>query len=423
MSKKCWVPYNEVNILVNQGTLNYCCKVSNEWMSLDNDITSGAEIVSNKKLTNFRQSLHTKGMPLDCMTCKIAESQNNLSWRQQEGVVPSQFDNDTDLMSDSAYFNQINIYFDNHCDSACLYCNADYSSKWEAEKIRDGETWLELRSDKRKTNYQSRIQKIHEFLIKAGEEIPKKIPGQHMYEIGVNLTFLGGEPLLSPELRDGKLETFIDDFYTHAPKDYNVTVTIHTNANSNKYVLDRFFESIENLKNKYPRLNIKIVMSIESIGKPLDYIRYGSTWKQVEENVHRYMSNKSIFIVAVNPTFNILSLPSSPDYFKWLISIAEQYSDRELFVSSNVVFGPEHLNPYHASEYFKPQVLESLEIIKNNKDKFELGSYNNLINRFEDLYKNIQKRSFPGFIEMVEYVKKHRNMDISDYIPDWEQNV
>jgi hypothetical protein len=94
-----------------------------------------------------------------------------------------------------------------------------------------------------------------------------------------------------------------------------------------------------------------------------------------------------------------------------------------LFVSSNVVFAPSYLNPYHASEYFKPQVLESLEIIKNNKDKFELGSYNNLINRFEDLYKNMQKRSFPEFIEMVEYVKKHRNMDISDYIPDWEQNV
>ena len=26
-------------------------------------------------------------------------------------------------------------------------------------------------------------------------------------------------------------------------------MTIHTNANSNKYVLDRFFQSIENLKN------------------------------------------------------------------------------------------------------------------------------------------------------------------------------
>lgn len=422
MSKKCWVPYNEVNILVNQGSLNYCCKVSNEWMSLD-DISHGSEIVSNKKLTNFRQGLHTKGLPLECMTCKIAESQSNISWRQQEGVVPPQFDNDEDLMSDSAYFNQINIYFDNHCDSACLYCNADYSSKWEAEQIRNGETWLELRSDKRKTNYQSRIQKIHEFLIKAGEEIPKKIPGQHMYEIGVNLTFLGGEPLLSPELRDGKLETFIDDFYTHAPKDYNVTVTIHTNANSNKYVLDRFFESVENLKNRYPRLNVKVVMSIESIGKPLDYIRYGSTWQQVEENVHRYMANKSIFQVAFNPTFNILSLPSSPEYFKWLVNIKEQYNDRELFVSSNVVFSPMHFNPYHASEYFKPRVLESLEIIKNNKDKFDIISYDNLVNRFEDLHKNMQKRSLPGFIEMIEYVKKHRNMDIADYIPDWEQNV
>jgi organic radical activating enzyme len=423
MSKKCWVPYNEVNILVGQGTLNYCCKVSNEWMSLDHDISHGSEIVSNNKLTAFRQGLYIKGMPMACMACRVSELEGSLSWRQQEGIVPPQFDNQTDLMSNSAYFNQINIYFDNHCDSACLYCNEDYSSKWEAEKIRNGETWLEDRSNTRKTNYQSRIQKIHEFLIKAGEEIPKKIPGQLLYEIGVNLTFLGGEPLLSPELRDGKLETFIDDFYTHAPKDYNVTVTIHTNANSNKYVLDRFFQSIENLKNKYPRLNIKIVMSIESIGKALDYIRYGSTWHQVEENVHRYMSNKSIFIVSFNPTFNILSLPNSPEYFKWLVGIKEQYNDRELFVSSNVVFSPMYLNPYNASEYFKPQVLESLEIIKNNKDKFELGSYNNLVNRFEDLHKNMQKRLLPEFVEMIEYVKKNRNMDIADYIPDWEKNV
>jgi hypothetical protein len=423
MSKKCWVPYNEVNLFVGQGTLNYCCKITEDWMSLDHDIASGAEIVSNKKLTSFRQGLHQDGMPAECKTCTIAESQNNISWRQQEGVVPKQFDNDTDLMSDSAYFNQINIYFDNQCDSACLYCNEDYSSKWEAEKIRAGELWLEDRSNKRKINYQSRIQKIHEFLIKAGEEIPKKIAGQQLYEIGVNLTFLGGEPLLSPELRDGKLETFIDDFYTHAPKDYNVVVTIHTNANSSKYVLDRFFDSVESLKAKYPRLIIKIVMSIESIGKPLDYIRYGSTWQQVEENVHRYMSNKSIFIVAFNPTFNTLSLPTSPEYFKWLIRLNEQYNERTLFVSSNIAFSPERFNPYNTSEYFKSQVLESLEIIKNNKDKFESGSYNNLINRFEDLSKNMKKRPLPGFTEMIDYVKKHRNMDIADYIQDWERHV
>ena len=115
MSKKCWVPYNEVNLFVGQGTLNYCCKTTEDWMSLDHDIASGAEIVSNKKLTSFRQGLHQTGMPAECKTCTIAESQNNISWRQQEGVVPEQFDNDTDLMSDSAYFNQItHLAFSQH---------------------------------------------------------------------------------------------------------------------------------------------------------------------------------------------------------------------------------------------------------------------------------------------------------------------
>ena len=63
----------------------------------------------------------------------------------------------------------------------------------------------------------------------------------------LNITILGGEPLLSPQIKDGEFVKYLQAFLSNASKQFNLMLTLHTNANSPKKLLDRFREDSDNI--------------------------------------------------------------------------------------------------------------------------------------------------------------------------------
>ena len=186
----------------------------------------------------------------------------------------------------------------NLCNNACRSCNAHTSSMWyKTDYALDdqGKTFKEyLKSfDRHKTAYND-----NEMLDKRWAEWEDNIIFWDMY---------GGEPMIIPlfwRILDQALASA-----TVKEKTFNV----HTNGMVYK-------ESYVDMVSKFKSAHIGF--SIDGIGEKNDYIRYGSKWKDIINNLTNYMNdcnrydNVSISVRCTFTPWNIYHYDDTYDYFK-----------------------------------------------------------------------------------------------------------
>ena len=401
----CWVPYKEVHFYAQNGFFSYCCKQPDDLRSV-NDVEHGSEILDNDFLKNLKTDLYQNKKHSACNTCWKAESQKNISWRMQEGTVPDKYNDPQSLLSDNVYVDHVNLYFDNTCDLACVYCNSTFSSRWKNEIQNNNNlkhlTHLKNEKINEETNSVDTINKIVQFFEGLGKSTKSNF---------LNITVLGGEPLLSPQIKDGEFKKFLLAFYKYAPSTSHCILTIHTNANTPEKVLNRFLYDFNSLKQEYANLVLKIVLSIDTVGDPSEFIRYGSKWKIVEKNVNTYFEYTNN--VQFYPTFSILNLQSFDRYIDFLADIHAKHNSL-IMLKSGVVYEPAMLNPYN-----KKQNLEKLiAYLDKNKSIFVDTDYLTLKNRLADIekYSNNNHRSIKELKRYFKYIEKVRHQKYKNYL-------
>ena len=175
------------------------------------------------------------------------------------------------------------IRFNNICNFKCRTCNADFSSQWEQEDIKEN-----IIQDRRisKNNSSSLI-----------DDIIKHVPYfGHVY-------FAGGEPLITEE-HYIILEEMIRQ------KKTNISVRYNTNISNLKFK----DKDLLSLWSHFD--NIDVYASIDHYGKKAEYIRHGTDWSVVENNfkILKTTPNVSMQINTVVSVFNILSLNEFYEY-------------------------------------------------------------------------------------------------------------
>ena len=403
----CWIPYKEVHFFAQQGSFSYCCKHPDKLFLLK-DFKTGKDILINNKLRDLKTSLYNGENPSVCNICWLSEKKNNISWRNQEGLVPKKFSNSETLLSENIYVDHVNLYFDNTCDLACVYCNTNFSSRWSNE-IKNNTHLQHLTHIKNESNNQNTstdaINKIVNFFEALGNLTLSKF---------LNITILGGEPLLSPQIKNGEFKKFLLAFYKHAPADFHCILTIHTNANTPKNVLTRFLGDFNNLKKSYPNLILKVVLSVDTVGTPSEFIRYGSSWKNVEENINLYFN--TVEHIQFYPTFSVLNLYSFNDYINFLKKIYNTYQ-RPINIRSGLVYEPLMLNPYINEN---KKLNEIIEILDDAQSIFVKSDYVSIRERLVDIKNNykIDKKSLDDLKNYFKYINISRHQDYVKYLGD-----
>jgi MoaA/NifB/PqqE/SkfB family radical SAM enzyme len=211
--------------------------------------------------------LYFEGKGLDYQT-KIDELINNT---QPDGTL-------TDFKM--YYFD---IRFNNICNFKCRTCNADFSSQWEQEDIKEN-----IIQDRRisKNNSNGLIQDILKHVPYFG----------HVY-------FAGGEPLITEE-HYIVLEEMIRQNKTDVTIRYNTNISNLKFKNKDLLSLWKNFEKVE------------ISASIDHYGKRAEYIRHGTKWEEIENNFKLLKStpNLQLQINTVVSVFNILTLNEFYEY-------------------------------------------------------------------------------------------------------------
>jgi radical SAM protein with 4Fe4S-binding SPASM domain len=228
---------------------------------------------------------------------------------------------------------QVDLRWDNTCNFACVYCSPNLSSTWEKE--------LNIKIQKPNKNSK---QKLKEFVFENITNLS-------------NVYLAGGEPLLMKEN-----EEFLELLYNKNP---NVTIRVNTNLSKTK-------TKVFNFLTKFP--NVHWTVSLDSMDKEFEYMRYGSKWDDFCNNlvIIKNLNHK----ISFNMLWTILNLKS--------LFYTIDYLNKLGFHNNSFILGPvrkpDFLNVKNLPQKIKDDMINFIMYRLEQKPGFLLeDSYKNLL--------------------------------------------
>lgn len=288
-----------------------------------------------------RESMKNGVLPDSCLRCKIDEDSGFTSMRQR----PRKY---------GPGLSHLDIRFNNQCNLRCVMCSPMSSSSimLEHKELGDKSPWGIIN-----------VEEFNWYTDEVADQIAKIPTLKEVY-------LTGGEPFMVKGLH-----SFIQKL------DRNVELRFNTNGtlkNQKLYDLLREFN------------NVSLAFSIDGIGKVNDYIRFGSVWNEVEDNL--LLAKEYKFNVSITPTIQIYNYP----YIKELWD----YCDKNNITHyDNMLLSPEHLDIKHM-----PDIM---------RDKYMLDEHVEYFNNNHSDPTQINK-----FVEFTKLLDNSRNIDIRNYLPE-----
>jgi MoaA/NifB/PqqE/SkfB family radical SAM enzyme len=205
-----------------------------------------------------------------------------------------------------------------------------------------------------------------------------------------NIDVLGGEPLSNLE-HFQVLSTIIDQ--GHAAEcliNYSTNGTIKIG----KHHLDMM------LKFK----QVFIMLSYDAVGKPAEYIRTGSNWNEVSNNLENFKNlrqeNNNISLEC-HPTISALNILYIEELFDWL-------EENNIGKFYDFCYYPHE----YSFQLFTPRQKEII-INRLEQSKHDMSSIIAHINKWDH-----DPTLVPQFWNQVQWTKEYWKLDIKDYLPD-----
>lgn len=274
-------------------------------------------------------------IPAGCQVCYNGES-NNL-----RGTFLNKFNKyDREIYDDVRGFrlNYLDLRWRNTCNSACVYCGPELSSRIAAEQ------GIEIRSDT------STIDATKRFITDNIQDI------KHIY-------LAGGEPLLIRE-NEWLLSLLLD-------KKIYPTILVNTNLSQiNNRVFDLLCEFSE----------VNWLISGEHVGEHYEYIRYGSSWGQFDSNINRLLEltvplgHRYEF----NMVYFALNLQGFWQYLDWLKNknIPDMLVHPAWISNGN----PDPFDPRRMPEKYQRPALDEIDQRLKNGDRWDVELAQYLLN-------------------------------------------
>ena len=254
----------------------------------------------------------------------------------------------------------IDVRWTNLCNFACVYCSADFSSRWADELNVQTET----PSEEQRSNFK-------EYIYRHAKNL------KHVY-------LAGGEPLLMKE----NLELL---------QELNPNVNLRINTNLSK-VDTGVFDAVCKFK------NVHWTVSVETVEEQFEYIRFGGRWPDFLDNLntirkldHKISFNMLWFLLNYDTVFGCV------DYLKGL-----GFHNNSFIIGA--LLTPDYLNIRHLPENVLQLLKTKLESNINKQPGYLLeDSYRNMLHYIEQPFEKNLTMSF----EKLAVMDQRRGVDSS----------
>jgi len=275
--KFCKAPFRSL-VVDNDGTLMPCCEFIKDESSLPQ--YKIWEYEKYKADTTLRQKMIDGEMDGGCSYCIKRES-NGINRRQYHSrLFKEKYES---FKANAIDVGHLEVRLGNFCNLKCTMCGPYASTSWSAEAKMNQKKFSQFNIGHLKTDHDWINNKENKNLIK---DILKNC---------LSANFGGGEPFMNP---------FIDDFLKEIPLDAELSF----NTNGTR-LPDSTLALLEN------RPNLIINISLDGIGPHNDYIRSGSTWQTIENNINKLRKrNIKIFFYYILQHTSLFTFKSVYNY-------------------------------------------------------------------------------------------------------------
>ena len=370
----CMAKWHHTTIYLQTGETHSCYhprphKIPLEELSIN---ASALHNTNQKKLERLEMLNGEK--PSGCQYCWNIEAmgEDYVSDRKERNstiYTPARFDEiKTGPWDQNINPEYIEISFGNECNFKCGYCHPKHSSSYHKE-IKDFGPYDMVKNHRNDINWF----KVYE------EETNPYVEAWWRWwpEVSKTLNILritGGEPLLQ-----SSTWRLLEDL------DKNPLPNLELNINSNfgvkPILIDRLVDRVNKLIEEKKIKSFKMFTSIDTWGKPAEYIRTGLDLELWERNFDKYMSDTKLPITFMI-TFNILSVTTFQSLLEKILEWRKKYK----FVTEHKVrFDTPYLkeplqydmNILPKGE-FMPYMYSHLAFIKNNIDDKNVEKFSSL---------------------------------------------
>ena len=370
----CMAKWHHTTIYLQTGETHSCYHPRPHKIPLEEVIIDASALHNTNQKKLERLEMLNGGKPSGCQYCWNIENMGDdyVSDRKERNVTiytPERYmqikKGEWDQNINPEY---IEISFGNECNFKCGYCHPKHSSSYHKE-IKDFGPYEMVKNHRNDINWF----KVYE------EETNPYVEAWWRWwpEVSKTLNILritGGEPLLQ-----SSTWRLLEDL------DKNPLPNLELNINSNfgvkPILIDRLVDRVNKLIEEKKIKSFKMFTSIDTWGKPAEYIRTGLDLELWERNFNKYMSDTKLPITFMI-TFNILSVTTFQSLLEKILEWRKKYK----FVTEHKVrFDTPYLkeplqydmNILPKGE-FMPYMFSHLEFIKNNVDDKNVEKFSSL---------------------------------------------
>lgn len=388
----CMLPW--VHLYTTPGGTAYPCCISNPAQVVGNSNHATIyELMNSEPMRNLRKDM-IEGVPnTKCSSCYKHEAGNVASFRQGSNKNFAEFFEDTmdnttpDFSIKEFKMRYFDIRFSNICNFKCRTCNSEFSSQWEQEDKKLG--------------------------INGGRTIPVNDSDKLLNEIKTYIPhmkrayFAGGEPLIT-EGHYILLEEMIRTGRTDIELLYNTNISNLKYKDKDLLSLWKHFEK-----------DVIIAASVDHVGKRAEYIRHGTKWAEVEENLLKIneMPNVALQINTVVSLYNFLTLDI---FYQYLM-------DKGIYTKDSTVFSlynmntPRPISALALPDHMKQIGIErlknlSVEFVRNKMTSDKVSQLSNAIRWVgsETIWDNVKTE----FWEETKRLDNARNENFVEVFPE-----
>ena len=331
----CIIPWMHLNVNPLGDVLQCCISSSKGEVGNLRDNTL-SEIWNGDRMKALRLQLLAGKRPASCHKCFEQEDNGISSFRQG---VNRRYEHRLDEVAtitnangsvDDMKLRYWDFRFSNLCNMKCRMCCHDFSSAWHGDMLTmDGPT-----SVPKSAVINVADTSIDDLYRVMDEQIDNV---EEIY-------FAGGEPLLMDEHY-----YILEKLIARGRRD----VRLRYNSNLLK-IRHKHWDNIELWRNFD---SVTVFASIDAIGARAEYLRHGTVWSTIDENIRRLVAEPAInFFVA--PTIQVLNILHIPDLIDYLVSCGISLYNIRI---NNVLTTPPHFHINTLSPAYKHLVKQCFD--------------------------------------------------------------
>lgn len=286
-----------------------------------------------------------------CEYCKNVELAGGVSdrlyHREDEGITPVDFEIDNLHVTPRIQ----EVYLNNTCDLACVYCVPSFSSKINDELKKYGPltTMPHVGVINRSPDQPAYLQKMLEWLNNNWSNLKRFL-------------VQGGEPFLQKEFF-----TIMEQIKTL--KNPELEFSVNSNLNASSKIIENFISEIKQILIDRKIKAFHITASIDCWGPRQEFIRYGLDLAQWQKNFELLLQHRWIY-VNTGQTITSLSIKTLPDLQKVLnnyMSLGHRINQTVGYVDggNQLLYDPS----IFGTDFFRDDLEKTLDLMPSSTDQ------------------------------------------------------